>query len=208
MARLTARRVLDAFCGAGGASRGYQLAGFHVTGVDIRPQPHYCGDAFVRGDALTYLAEHWHEYDLIHASPTCQNRSRATKWRGQADRHPDTLTPTLVLLRGLPVPWVVENVTEAATDGTMRRDVLLCGSMFGLPVRRHRIFEIGHQVAMPYLSCRHGVGEFAFHHKHERAFADAMGCRWMSNFEARQAIPPIYTTFLASQVMPREQCCA
>ena len=40
-----------------------------------------------------------------------------------------------------------------------------------------------------------------FEHKDERAFADAMGCTWMTKFEARQAIPPAYTRFIGEQLM-------
>jgi DNA (cytosine-5)-methyltransferase 1 len=50
-------RLLDLFCGAGGATRGYQLAGFHVRGVDHKPQPRYCGEEFVLSDALDYLRQ-------------------------------------------------------------------------------------------------------------------------------------------------------
>lgn len=62
-------RLLDAFCGAGGATKGYQLAGFHVTGVDAKPQPRYCGDAFVQGDALEAILTVGHLFDAIHAAP-------------------------------------------------------------------------------------------------------------------------------------------
>jgi len=34
-------RLLDLFCGAGGAAMGYYRAGFEVEGVDNKPQPHY-----------------------------------------------------------------------------------------------------------------------------------------------------------------------
>ena len=69
-------RLLDLFCGAGGAGMGYHRAGFDVTGVDIKPQKNY-PFAFVQGDALAYVREHGHEYDAIHASPPCQAYTRA-----------------------------------------------------------------------------------------------------------------------------------
>ena len=77
--------LLDLFCCAGGAARGYQLAGFCVLGIDIKPQPHYAGCRFHQADALEYLAEHGAEFDVIHASPPCQAYANVTKWTG--DQH-------------------------------------------------------------------------------------------------------------------------
>jgi hypothetical protein len=198
-------RLVDLFCSAGGATKGYQRAGFHVTGVDIRPQPNYCGDEFVQADALEFMAERWREFKAAHASPTCQTRARVTAWRGSREDHPDTLTPTLAMLRALPILWVVENVPEAAADGTLRPDLFLCGTMFGLSIKRHRVFETSRpvlQLTQPCGSHRHVL---PFIHKNERAFADAMGCTWMSNKEARQAIPPAYTEYIGRLVLSTEE---
>ena len=65
-------KALDLFCGAGGATRGLQDAGFHVTGVDHQPQPRYCGDVLVQGDALAFDWRSLQEFDFIWASPPCQ----------------------------------------------------------------------------------------------------------------------------------------
>lgn len=188
-------RLLDLFCGEGGASIGYYKAGFDVVGVDIKPMSRYPLE-FHRADALTFLAEHWHEFDAIAASPTCQTRSRATAWRGRRENHPDLLTPTLQALDELPLPYVVENVPEAVTDGTMRPDFRLCGTQFGLQVRRHRVFQCGNWAGfqlLPPCQC-HGRSDLVpFNHTDELAYADAMGCHWMSVHGGRQAIPPAYT---------------
>lgn len=194
-------RLLDAFCCQGGCSMGYHLAGFDVEGVDIAPQPRY-PFRFHEGDALEFIAEHGHEYDAIHASPTCQRKARVTAWRGNREDHPNTLTPTLELLRGMDIPYVVENVTEAADE--LRTDFLLCGTQFGLSVRRHRIFERGNwdgYQLLPPCTCASAPDLVPFEHKNERAFADAMGCTWMSSMGGRQAIPPAYTTFIGAQLL-------
>lgn len=67
-------RALDLFCGAGGATKGLQRAGFHVTGVDIKRQPRYVGDAFVQAEltAITRKGEEMKgtdvpEEELAHA---------------------------------------------------------------------------------------------------------------------------------------------
>ena len=79
---------LDLFCKAGGATRGYQMAGFHMTGVDVEPQPRYVGERFVQADALEYRAKHGHEYDFVHASPPCQHSANVTLWRGTPNDTP------------------------------------------------------------------------------------------------------------------------
>src|SRR5258708_2689105 len=103
--------LLDLFCGAGGCARGYQMAGFHVTGVDNRPMPRYVGQFFYQADALEFVAEHGHRFDVIHASPPCQRFSTGSRCRGDMGlSHPDLLTPTLEILMGTGMPWIIENV--------------------------------------------------------------------------------------------------
>jgi len=194
-------KLADFYSCAGGGAVGYDRAGFEVTGIDIRPVPHYPFE-FIQGDALELLAdaEFLSQFDAIHASPTCQTFARVTAWRGSRDNHPDLLTPTLALLEGVTVPWVVENVPEAG----LRPDFRLCGTQFGLPVRRHRDFQCGNWSSyelMPGCQCNRNPSLLPFEHKAERAFADAMGCTWMSSKEARQAIPPAYTEFIGSRLL-------
>jgi hypothetical protein len=190
---MTRPRLLDLFCGAGGAAMGYHRAGFEVIGVDVEPQPRYPFE-FHQADALTYPLG---GFDAIHASPVCLTFARVTAWRGNRADHPDTLAPTLARLAEVSVPWVVENVEEAG----LQADFLLCGSQFGLKVQRHRHFQIGNWSGYELMPpCDHR-DLLPFMHKGERAFADAMGCTWMNKTEARQAIPPAYTEYIGGLLL-------
>lgn len=130
-------RALDLFCGAGGATRGLQLAGFHVTGVDNRPQPRYCGDAFILADALEVPLE---GFDFIWASPPCQAYSimRNLPWLKHKE-YPRLIRPIRERLLATGTLYCIENVMGARHDG-MKAD-WLCGTMFGLPFYRHRLME-------------------------------------------------------------------
>lgn len=136
---MTRPRLLDLFCGAGGGGYGYHLAGFDIVGVDIVAQPRY-PFAFVQADALEYVAAHGREFDAIHASPPCQKFTalgRLHAANGYYARHVDLIAETRQALRRLGLPYVIENVPGAPLENP----VMLCGSMFGLRVYRHRIFE-------------------------------------------------------------------
>jgi DNA (cytosine-5)-methyltransferase 1 len=194
-------RVLDLCCGAGGLSMGYYLAGFDVVGVDNRPQPNY-PFTVVQADGLDYCADNGHTFDLVHGSWPCERYAKVTRWRGNPDDHPDLIGPGRQVMQATGRPWVMENVPETATAGLLRPDYLLCGTQFGLKVRRHRAFETswggGGDLVPP---CWHRPGLLAFAHNGERAYADAMGCTWMTNLEARKAVPPAYTQFIAAQFL-------
>jgi DNA (cytosine-5)-methyltransferase 1 len=139
-------RLLDLFCGAGGAGMGYHLAGFEVVGVDISFQKHYPFE-FHQADALEYLKEHGHEFDVIHASPPCQFYSTMTKgmWKDRLDDHPQLIKPVRDLIMRISKPYIIENVEGARKE--LINPFLLCGTMFGLQtkagnqLRRHRYFE-------------------------------------------------------------------
>jgi hypothetical protein len=186
-------RLLDLFCHAGGAGMGYHRAGFEVVGIDIEPQPHYPFE-FHQADALTFPLD---GFDAIHASPPCPHYANVTKWRGRPDDHPALIPPVRARLRATGVLYVIENVRTDALESP----VVLCGSMFGLPIRRHRYFESNLNVQWFMPPCQHRSTDLAFEHKSERAYADAMGCHWMTNREARQAVPPAYTCFLGEQLL-------
>lgn len=196
-------KLLDLYCGAGGCTKGYQRAGFYVVGVDNLPQPHYCGDEFIQADALEYLQNNnVAEYVAISASPPCQAYSRATAWRGDRATHPDLIAVTRQALLDVGVPYVIENVQEARR--LLINPIMLCGSHFGLPVRRHRYFEAPVLGLVLSPTCQHRDSDYAHDHggkQTETQYRDAMQCEWMTVQEARQAIPPAYTRWLGQQII-------
>jgi DNA (cytosine-5)-methyltransferase 1 len=212
-------RLLDLFSGAGGAARGYQEAGFYVVGVDIEPQPNYCGDEFWQDDALDIL-ERWRGFDAVHASPPCQGYTQLASVNaklGREQRHAKLIEPTRELLEQTGLPYVIENVVGAPLIDPVR----ICGTSFGLPLRRHRLFESNfplegrpcehHRFTEPrYWTSWRPNGEHRLStvvqvygnaaDKHE--WPAAMGIDWMTNDELAEAIPPAYTRFIGEQLMP------
>lgn len=153
-------RLLDLYCGAGGAAMGYYRAGFNeIVGIDINPQPRYPFE-FHQADALEYLAEHGHEFDAIHASPPCQKFSAMRKGRWKDRYHADLVEPTREILIRISKPYVIENVVGAP----LIEPVMLCGTMFGLQtkhgsqLRRHRLFETSYKIDALLPPCNHIVG--------------------------------------------------
>lgn len=192
---------------------GYSRAGFDVVGVDLVAQPHYPFE-FVQMDALEAF-EHfgWGDFDAIHASPPCPRYSSITPAEAR-ENHPDLVEPVRKLLEATGLPYVIENVQGAP----MLTGFVLCGSMFGLRVRRHRLFESNVLIMPP--TCDHdGQGEPLGIYGHgggtavkrkngtsrgvkarSSEFADLMGMPWATPKEIVQAIPPAYTTFIGEQL--------
>ncbi|WP_227982712.1 DNA methylase [Nocardia spumae] len=212
----TRPRLLDLFCKAGGAAMGYHRAGFDVVGVDIVDQPNYPFE-FHRGDALEFVAAHGTEFDAVHASPPCQASCALTTGTNQAlaDKYPQLIPATRVALARLRVPTVIENVPGAR----IRRDVTLCGEMFGLGVIRHRYFEVDRwSVTRPDHPAHRGrVGGYRHGELHAGPYVavygsgggkgsvpqwqKAMGIDWTDvRGELAEAIPPAYTEHLGQQL--------
>lgn len=224
-------RLLDLFCGAGGAAMGYHRAGFEVVGVDINPQPHYPFE-FIQCDALEYVSEHGHEFDAIHASPPCQLYSVANNVHQKA--HPDLLPPTRKLLQAAGLPWVIENVPGApmhqGPPTLFEPEIwgaMVCGRAFpGLNVKRHRLFEsnvpiegtgpcplghpgewlliFGHTVLeRGHVVRKTPAGNNTTHRKHTTVERgrEVMGIDWMNRDELSQAIPPAYTEYIGGFLM-------
>lgn len=203
-------RLLDLFLGGGGAAMGYARAGFEIVGVDINPQGNYPFE-FHQADALTYPLD---GFDVIHASPPCQAYTRKSSTWGRSRTHwldhPDLLRPIRERLVRSGVPYVIENVVGAPIDAQL----LLCGSMFGLRIQKHRLFEANWPLPMAPATCNHtdlynpwqGQGRSA------AKLREAMGIDWLpiSGGASRKAgytgdllnaIPPAYTEWIGTQLL-------
>jgi DNA (cytosine-5)-methyltransferase 1 len=213
-------RLLDLFCGAGGAAMGYHRAGFDVVGVDIAPQPHYPFE-FHQGDALEFLIAHADEFDVIHGSPPCQsylNLGAVNRALGRTYSHDDLIAVTRVMMQWAGKPYVIENVADARPQ--LVDPVRICGTGLHMPLRRHRLFESNlplagvpcahHRYAEPrYWTGWRPNGEHrlstvvqvygnAGGREHWPA---AMGIDWMTAREMCEAIPPAYTEHIGAQLI-------
>lgn len=224
-------KILDLFCGGGGAAVGFNLSGFDVVGVDNKPQPHY-PFPFILGDALDalarmiagekFLASDGNLYGLddfvaIHSSPPCQCHT-ALKYVHQGDeykrRHQDLIPQTRALLKATGKHYVIENVMLAPMEGNV---VILCGTYFGLKVYRHRQFETSWFMLQPPHIPHHdstpgngrglspkGFISVAGHGGltgYTKYAGSAMGIDWMTRNELSQAIPPAYTRWIGEQLI-------
>ena len=208
-------KLLDLFCGAGGSAVGYNRVGFdEIVGVDNRPMPRY-PFAFVLGDALEYVREHGHEFDAIHASPPCQEYSTLASLKN--GDYPKLIEPVREALVATGKPYVIENVKGAP----LVNPLTLCGSMFGLRVQRHRLFECNPVIWFPPHPCNHwgkasGGRNFTGIRKTLENFSfltiagndyivgdgrRAMSIDWMTRTELSQAIPPAYTEHIGKFLM-------
>ena len=201
------RKLLDLYCGAGGCSAGYVDAGFDVVGVDILPQPKY-PFAFHQGDAIEFLLTHFQDFDAVHASPPCQEHSSSTKtWKAAGKTYPELIVPTRQALIQCGIPYVIENVPGAP----LLNPVLLCGTMFGRPIYRHRMFEASFPLEQPLhpehvatqvkMGRKANPGEFLQVVGHFSGVPEAraaMQIGWMGQKELAQAIPPSYTHYVGN----------
>jgi len=217
-------RILDLFCGAGGAGMGYHKAGFEVVGVDINPQPNYPFE-FHQADAITFPSD---GFDAIHASPPCQVHSVISHLAKSC--HVDLIPQTREKLVSSKLPYAIENVPGSP----LLDPIMLCGSMFGLKtecgtqLRRHRLFEISGFKIKNIPKCNHALRTIGIFGDKARDTAaekrhyskpkstrgkpvgikfslddarTAMGIDWMSFKEISQAIPPAYTEFIGLQAL-------
>lgn len=201
-ANVERKYLLDLYCGAGGCAKGYADAGFEVIGVDHRPQPRYPYQ-FIQYDAKQFLLD----YDLslfsaIHASPPCQQYSVCNFFL-QRD-YPDDIREIRFLLLQTELPYVIENVPLAPLNDP----IMLCGTMFGLGVIRHRSFESNVSLTVPHHPMHHkqdgmtGTFETVAGNLYSvRSGRKAMGINWMIKSELSQAIPPVYTEYIGIQLL-------
>ncbi len=200
-------RLLDLFCGAGGAAMGYSRAGFtEIVGVDIKPQPRY---PFIlcQWDALLAMRElidgglltsrsgrrmfTLKDFAAIHASPPCQgySRTRHLPWlKGKS--HPLLIPEVRALLRESGLPYVIENVGDAPLDG-----IALRGGHFGLPYVRLRRFESNVLLLTPDHYVKEPVGVSG------KMFGNRLQKQHKQLGIDSQAIPPEYTEFIGRQLL-------
>jgi len=207
-------KLLDLFCGVGGASVGYFQAGFEVHGVDLKHGKRY-PFTYLRADVLDVLKdkEFIQQFDVIHASPPCQTHSITQHLRnaqGKTTSKVDLIPQTRAALIASGKPYIIENVVGSPLIDPIQ----LCGSSFGLHVRRHRLFESN--MKLQSSKCNHkaqgrpvGVygslnDEIPNGGKTAKTISEAriaMGIDWAIWTELVEAIPPAFTKYLGQQLI-------
>jgi DNA (cytosine-5)-methyltransferase 1 len=205
--------LLDVCCGAGGITRGFQDAGFYVVGVDNQPQPRYCGDEFYRDDCIHFLGtQDLSRYDAFHASAPCQGFSLASTFHaGTQEKYSNLIPEIRERFQQIGKPYTIENVAGSP----LIKALMLCGTMFGLNVVRHRYFESNLLIFQPahYPHAKRtgkpgavpAPGEYwcvggHFGQKHNAQAA--MGIDWMdTQREIANALPPEYGRYIGSQLL-------
>lgn len=205
-------RLLDLFCGAGGAAMGYAQAGFEVVGVDIRSQPRYPFE-FIQADALTFPLD---GFDVIHASPLWYRFTALAKSRGFRASDPDDVTPIYDRLVASGKPFVV----ESGTLGPLKNVCLFCGPAFGLQVIRHMFFASSVGLSPPACACARGGAADGLYVAYKGSYGngrrnpprrsraewkEAAGLDGMTWREAHLAVPPAYTQFIGEQLIRQLQ---
>lgn len=221
-------RVFDGFCKAGGAGRGYELAGAEVVSMDIEPQPRN-PHAFILGDVLKVDLDYLRTFDLLHFSPPCQGYTELRHAPGAKGTAARLIPQVRALAKASGVPYVIENVRAARWD--MVEPACLCGCMFGLGaqgcrLQRERLFECSFPLAQP--AHHHDpeipvIGVYGGHARrrskrhggrstrdgwiggHGAAASEALGIDWMTLGELSEAIPPAYTFYIAMQFLAQRQ---
>lgn len=215
---------------------GYYRAGFDCYGIDNDPKPlrHYpfpyiCMDALeamdrlLKGEGLTFSngeTLYLKDFAAFHASPPCQGYAVTVSIPNRDfSKYPKLIEPTADRLVETGKLYVIENSTQAPLENPL----ILCGSMFGLPTRRHRKFEINPPMYFPPYTCNHsgrvkspGNGKsmniyvkdsddcnvtVAGHLFSLRAGSRGLGIGWMNRDELAEAIPPAYTEYIGKYLM-------
>ena len=203
-------KLLDLYCCGGGAGYGYEQSGFEVTGIDIAPQPKHRG-AFIQADAIEYLKAHWHEYDVIHASPPCQAYSMASmQFRIVGKEYVDLIEITRAELIKTGKPYIIENVPGSP----LINPIELCGAMFGMRTYRHRLFESNIELLAPvhlkHVAPNAKMGrppkdwefiQYVGHFPGVKLVQEMTGLHWLGQKELAQSIPPQYTKFIGEQII-------
>lgn len=214
-------RILDLYCGAGGASYGFNLTQqqHDIIGIDSKPQPRY-PFTFIQRNALSVDTKFIREFDFVFASPPCQCYVSSA----HRDQHPDLVAATIHMLHKADIPWCVENVPSAPFQ---TRFITLCGTMFPpLRVVRHRRFAYHPDLIInqpEHIPRDEHPRVYSFDRRKARntynlnewdnfvtvagnnaslgAMSDAMGIHWMTRPEIAQAVPPKYSRYILSQVI-------
>lgn len=219
-------KVLDLFSGAGGASEGMKRAGAdEIWGVDIEFQSQY-PFWFIQADVFNLSLKFIKQFDFVWASPPCQAYSyAAARWRNSGRVWPDLIARTRGLLIEVGTPFCIENVPGAP----IRKDLMLCGEMFGLKVIRHRYFEtfgfrppqlshIKHRGMVKdgfYVTVAGHGGDYAGHNfcklndlpgaNQLKTWRYAMDINWMDKKQLREAVPPAYAGYILREFLANEE---